>query len=191
MPVCPSLSICPSVRPSLNFLKIGPLVFSDIVHDDRWYLVIDAAKFLKKKTGGPNQTQSKVFAIFLSLDQTFSWKLHRMIACNNASHLVEEKFAKKNWEPKIGSENKFFTIFSSLVHNVVGFLSSIFSNLHHEFSMLLNKIAAWGNAQHPVELKPPEKHFSHKWRPNRPKSGPRWGFPEFTFFVKRGKILLN
>ena len=92
--------------------------------------MIDAAKFLKKKTGGPNQTQSKVFAIFLSLDQTFSWKLHRMIACNNASHLVEEKFAKKNWGPKIGSENKFFTIFSSLVHNVVGFLSSIFSNLH-------------------------------------------------------------
>ena len=29
---CPSVR--PSVRPSLSFLKIGPLVFSDIVHDD-------------------------------------------------------------------------------------------------------------------------------------------------------------
>ena len=29
------LSVCPSVRqPSLSFLKIGSLVFSDIVHDD-------------------------------------------------------------------------------------------------------------------------------------------------------------
>ena len=25
---------CPSVRPSLSFLKIGLLVFSDIVHDN-------------------------------------------------------------------------------------------------------------------------------------------------------------
>ena len=25
-----------SVRPSLSFLKIGSLVFCDIVHDDRW-----------------------------------------------------------------------------------------------------------------------------------------------------------
>ena len=191
MPVCPSLSICPSVRSSLNFLKIGPLVFSDIVHDDRWYLVINAAKFLKKKTGCPNQTQSKVFAIFLSLDQTFSWKLHRVIACNNASHLVEEKSVKKNWGPKIWSENKFFTIFSILVHNVVGFSPSIFSNLHHQFSMLSNKIVAWGNVQHPAELKPPEKHFPHKWGPKKPKSGPHWGFPGFTFFCLKRKDLIK
>ena len=28
------LSVCLSVRPSLHFLKIGALVFSDILHDD-------------------------------------------------------------------------------------------------------------------------------------------------------------
>ena len=49
------LSVCPSVRPSvhpsLSFLKIGSLVFSDIVRDDSWpwYLVTDEARFLKKK----------------------------------------------------------------------------------------------------------------------------------------------
>ena len=39
-----------SVRPSLNFLKIGSLVFSDILHDDSWpwYIVADKARFLKK-----------------------------------------------------------------------------------------------------------------------------------------------
>ena len=194
--MCPSAHhfICTAVRPSLNFLKIGSLVFSDTVHDNSWpwYLVIDAVKFLKKKTGSLNQTQNKVFGIFLSLDQTFSFKLHRIIACNNVSHLVEEKFTKKNLGPKIVPENSFFAIFSSLVHNVVGF--------HHPFSqiyiigfpsLILHKIAAWDNVQHPVELKPPEKHFSLKWGPSRPMSGPQWGFPAFTFFIKRGKILLN
>ena len=45
------LSVCPSVRASLSFLKIGSLVFSDIVHDDSWpwHLVTDEAWFLKKK----------------------------------------------------------------------------------------------------------------------------------------------
>ena len=45
------LSVCPSVRASLSFLKIGSLVFSDIVHDDSWswHLVTDGAWFLKKK----------------------------------------------------------------------------------------------------------------------------------------------
>ena len=40
-----------SVRPSLSFLKIESLVFSDIVHYTcwPWYLVTDKAKFLKKK----------------------------------------------------------------------------------------------------------------------------------------------
>ena len=44
------LSIYPSVRPTLSFLKIGSLVLSDIVHDDSWpsYLVTDEARFLKK-----------------------------------------------------------------------------------------------------------------------------------------------
>ena len=30
--VCRSLSVCLSIRPSLNFLKIVSLVFSDILH---------------------------------------------------------------------------------------------------------------------------------------------------------------
>ena len=36
-----------SVCPSLSFLRIGWLVFSDIVHDDSWvwYLVTDEARF--------------------------------------------------------------------------------------------------------------------------------------------------
>ena len=44
-------SVCLSVRPSLNYFKIGSLVFSDIVHGDSWpwYLVTDEARFLKKK----------------------------------------------------------------------------------------------------------------------------------------------
>ena len=47
------LSIHLSVRRSLNFLKIGLLVFSDIVRGDiyrtPWYIVIGGAKFLGKK----------------------------------------------------------------------------------------------------------------------------------------------
>ena len=41
----------PYVCPSLNFLKIGSLGFSDIVHDDSrlWYLVADEARFFFKK----------------------------------------------------------------------------------------------------------------------------------------------
>ena len=45
------LFVCPSPPPSLIFLKIGSLVFSNIVNDDRcpWYLVTDEARFLRKK----------------------------------------------------------------------------------------------------------------------------------------------
>ena len=37
--ICPCLSVCP---PSPNVLKIGSLVFSDIVYDDmyRWYKIV-------------------------------------------------------------------------------------------------------------------------------------------------------
>ena len=57
---CPS--VCLSVRLSLSFLRIGSLVFSDIVHNDNWswYLVTDGARFLKKKKkkiGDPNLGQ--------------------------------------------------------------------------------------------------------------------------------------
>ena len=42
-------SVCPSVRPSLNFPKIISLAFSDILRDDSrpWYLVTDGDRFLK------------------------------------------------------------------------------------------------------------------------------------------------
>ena len=48
-----------SGRPSLGFLKIGWLVFSDIVHEDSWpwYLVTDGARFKKKKIEVPNVGQ--------------------------------------------------------------------------------------------------------------------------------------
>ena len=48
--------VCLSICPSLSFLKMGTLVFTDIVvHDDcwPWYLVTDEARFL----GGPNLDQ--------------------------------------------------------------------------------------------------------------------------------------
>ena len=49
------LSACLSVRPSLNFLKIGSLVFYNIAHGDSWawYLLTDEATFLKKKKWRP------------------------------------------------------------------------------------------------------------------------------------------
>ena len=70
------LSVHLSVRPSLNFLKIGSSAFSDIVHDDswRWYPVTDRAKFSKKKNWrlefglmGQNRAQNYAFFIFSSL----------------------------------------------------------------------------------------------------------------------------
>ena len=63
------LSVYPYVR-----LKIGSLFFSDIVHDNSWpwYLVTNAARFLKIKFGGPNlgptrlnEDQTKIFRYFL------------------------------------------------------------------------------------------------------------------------------
>ena len=91
------LSVCPSVyssvRPLLSFLKIGSLVFSDIIHDDSWpwYLLTDRARFLKKNFGDPNEwarwdkigSKNRFFAIFSSLIHYFSLKLHSTIACNN------------------------------------------------------------------------------------------------------------
>ena len=50
------LFVCLSVRPSLSFLKIISLVFSDIAHNYSWpwYLVTGEARILKKKIEGPN-----------------------------------------------------------------------------------------------------------------------------------------
>ena len=63
--ICPSLhpSVSPSVRlsvhPSLSFLKIGSLVFSDIVHEGNWpwYLVTDTIRFL-----GKNEMAARIWA---------------------------------------------------------------------------------------------------------------------------------
>ena len=71
------LSVCsfvrPLVLPSLTFLKIGSLAFSDIVHDDSWWhLVTEKTRFKKKKIWwpkfGPSETKSDrklVFGHFL------------------------------------------------------------------------------------------------------------------------------
>ena len=66
--VCPSVrpSVRLSVRPSLSFLKIESLVFSDIVHNDSWAwdLLTDGARFLKnnwRPKFGPNGTKSGIF----------------------------------------------------------------------------------------------------------------------------------
>ena len=87
-------SVRMSVRLSLNFLKTGSLVFSDIVQDDTrpWYLVTDKARFLKKKIklaawiwvqGTYIRPKMRFFTIFSSLVHYFSFKLRRMIAWNN------------------------------------------------------------------------------------------------------------
>ena len=57
------LSVRPFIRPSLTFLKIGSLDFSDVVHDDswRWHLVTDEEKMFGGPILGPtrlNQAQN-------------------------------------------------------------------------------------------------------------------------------------
>ena len=78
-----------SVRPLLCFLKIASLVFSDIVHYDRWprYPVTDEIRFLKKKLAAriwakwtKLAPETRFFAIFSSLVHLFFFKLNRMIA---------------------------------------------------------------------------------------------------------------
>ena len=71
-----------------------------------------------------NKAKIRFFAIFLSLDCQFFFKLHRIIASNNVSLLVEVRFTAKfwgskfeakgpKWDPKLG----FPAIFLSLVHH--------------------------------------------------------------------------
>ena len=91
------LSVCPSIRPSLSSLKIVSLIFSDIVHDDSWpwYLVVDTARFLKKKIGVPNlgqmgqiRTQNYFFCYFLKfgslvlLDIAYNDSLQQCLTCS-------------------------------------------------------------------------------------------------------------
>ena len=91
-----------SVRPSLSFLKIGSLVFSDILHDDSWpwYLVTDEARFLKKKKKlaariwvkiGP---QTNFFAIFSSFVHWFFLKSPTKSMVKSMKKLVGERVQK-------------------------------------------------------------------------------------------------
>ena len=105
-------SVCPSDRPSLSFLKIGSLVFCDVVHDDSWpwYLVTDKARFLEKKIfGSPNlgqmaqhRTQNEVFCYFLKfvslvfLEIAYNDRLQQCLTSSRGR--IHEKF----WAPKLG-----------------------------------------------------------------------------------------
>ena len=108
------LSVCPSVLPSLSFLKIGSLVFSDIVHDDSWPWYLVAARFLKKKIGDPNLdqmgqnwAQNWVFWHFLKFGSLFFLE----IACNDSlqqcliysREKIDEKFF---WGPNLGHRDQ-------------------------------------------------------------------------------------
>ena len=68
--VCPS--ICPSANPSLRFVKIVSLVFSDIVYHDSWSWYLEV-RFLKKKYWqpkfGPNGPKSGLNLGFLPFSQ--------------------------------------------------------------------------------------------------------------------------
>ena len=87
------LSVCLSARPSLTFLKIGSLAFSEIVHDDSWprYVVTDRAIFLKKRLWQPEYLFQRasitskmwIFAIFVRLDHKFSLEFCTMIVFDN------------------------------------------------------------------------------------------------------------
>ena len=66
--VCPS--VCKSVRPSLTFLKIGSLVYSDIVHYNSlpWNLMTAEARFLRNLgPSGLNQVWNQVFWVWIIL----------------------------------------------------------------------------------------------------------------------------
>ena len=104
------LPVCLSVRPSLNFLKIASLDFSDILHDDSWpcYLATDEVRMDLMDL---NQAQNEVFCHFLEFESYlfpgiwFSLKFHTMIACNNIYHLVGVKSTKKNFWTKFWAKS--------------------------------------------------------------------------------------
>ena len=102
-------SVGPSVHPSLNFLKIESLVFSDIVHDDSWpwYLVTDGARFSKKNFGG----------FFIFSGSLVFFETAYIDSMQQCQHLVEVKFTKKSfgaqiWAKgaKIGLETSFLPL---------------------------------------------------------------------------------
>ena len=107
--VCPP--VCPSIHLSLSFLKIGLVGFSDIAHDYNcpWHLVIDWARFLKKKkTGsrnlgqmGKNQVQNKVFSHSLK----FGSLVFLDIAYNDSLQQCLTSIRGKIYKKKFGAQN--------------------------------------------------------------------------------------
>ena len=83
-------------RPSPSFLKIGLLVFSDIVHQDSWpwYLVTDIARFLKKKIW-----RSKLVSNVPKLDQRLGFLSFFQVWFISfpGNCIVEVKPKEKNW----------------------------------------------------------------------------------------------
>ena len=113
------LSVCLSIRLSLSFLRIGSLVFADIVHDDSWpwYLVTDEARFLKKMAAqiwakwtkiGP---ETRFFDSLVSLEIAYNDSLEQFLTTSRDKTC--KKFGSNGSKfPQLG----FFVIFSSLVH---------------------------------------------------------------------------
>ena len=57
--------------------------------------------------------------------------------------------------------------------------------LDHKFSLKLHTMIPYDNAE------TSKKNLWPNLGPKRPESGLKWDFPAFSFFIKRGKILLN
>ena len=67
---------------------------------------------------------------------------------------------------------------------------AILSSLHHQFSLMLHRIAAWENTSSRAETSKKKKKCP-KLEPKKPKSGPKWGFSAFSFllYVKRKDLI--
>ena len=114
-----------SVRPSLNFLKTGSLVFSNTLQGDSWpwHLVTDGARcFNKSWIINKSGTKWVFLSFYWVWFILFSLKLHETIVCNNAYHLKQEKLTQKKLGPKFRSNGSksgprlgVFFILSNLV----------------------------------------------------------------------------
>ena len=142
------LFVCPSVCPSLTFLKIGSLVFSDIVHDDSWpwHLVTDEPDFCKKKIGSLNWVKwAKIrhktrglfchflqFGLLVFLEIAYSDSLEQCITSTRGK-THEKSFLELTLgqnRPKPGPKLVFFGSY----------------RLVHTFFFKLHRMIAWNNA---------------------------------------------
>ena len=118
-----------------------------------------------------NQARNQLFCHFSSYTRYFYCKLHLIIAWKNFQLLVKIKF-KKNFlgtqiwgkHAKIGSEIRFFAIFSSFVN---------------QFLTELHRMIAWNNVLLLVEVKFAKKKWGPKFWSNWLKSDPNLGFWPF------------